>query len=228
MIKKKVIRVVLSSPGDVNSEHEKVTSVVKKINKSIADEKGFNLELFRWEKDSIPGLHNKGPQAIIDPLMEINKSDLWIGLLWKRFGTPTMGSFSGTQHEFKSALKSWKSKRRPYIMLYTKSRKHNPKNRREKKQAKRVERFIRKFPTDKGMLSRYASIPAFEEKLFEHLTRYVKHYDDYMKEERQFQRKHLLLMIIMVILVTILAYLLINSPKVVNFFINVHKFITEI
>lgn len=189
MSKKKVIRVILSSPGDVNEERKRVSKVINRINKSIADEKSFRLELFKWEEDAIPGLHRKGPQAIINKLMGMNKCDLWIGILWNRFGTPTMGALSGTHHEFKAAIKNWKRRHRPHIMLYHKTRKRKVKGIRGWIQASRVRRFIKKFPRKKGMMATYASVPEFEEALFEDLNTFVRNYKAINKDNKWAVRK---------------------------------------
>ena len=50
-------------------------------------------------------------QEVIDE--NIGDYDLFIGILWKRFGTPTKTHESGTQQEFENALKNGKE-----VMFY--------------------------------------------------------------------------------------------------------------
>lgn len=48
----------------------------------------------------------------------MNECDILIGIFWKRFGTPTNGADSGTEHEILLAYDVWKKKKQPHIMVY--------------------------------------------------------------------------------------------------------------
>ena len=96
---KNIIRIVLSSPGDVKEERDAMEDVIEELNHGIAEDRHLRLELSRWETDVYPGFHPEGPQGLIDPLLKIEECDILLGIFWKRFGTPTKEALSGTEHE---------------------------------------------------------------------------------------------------------------------------------
>lgn len=115
---KRTLRIVVASPGDVQPERDVLPLVVDELNRGIAAERGLSLVLSRWETDSYPGFHPEGPQGLIDPTLRIEDCDVLIGIFWRRFGTPTMDTKSGTEHEILVACEAWKEKGRPQIMVY--------------------------------------------------------------------------------------------------------------
>jgi hypothetical protein len=50
--------------------------------------------------------------------MQIDEVDIVVGVFWSRFGTPTMGVGSGTEHELRRAWESWRNHRRPNVMVF--------------------------------------------------------------------------------------------------------------
>jgi hypothetical protein len=55
---KQILRIVLSSPGDVNDERRVMEDVVEELNRGVADDRDLRLELSRWETDTYPGFHS--------------------------------------------------------------------------------------------------------------------------------------------------------------------------
>jgi len=103
-----VIKAFLSSPGDVKDEREIVHQIVLKINSNEGrfHQPRFFIDLYRWEKDLISGWGT--PQENINKQLKPDESDIFIGILWSRFGTPTGDFQSGTEEEFNSALSKWR------------------------------------------------------------------------------------------------------------------------
>lgn len=66
------------------------------------------------------------PQQVIFDQLKPTSWDVFVGILWHRFGTPSgatnlqMGKelLSGTEEEFTTAYNLWKQFKRPRIMLY--------------------------------------------------------------------------------------------------------------
>ena len=110
----KEILVFVSSPGDVQDERKAVDSVVEELNRGIARDKGFVLRALLWERDSIPA--GVPSQEAIDS--QLSEYHVYVGILWKRFGTPTETASSGTESEFRDAFESFKTKGSPWIMFY--------------------------------------------------------------------------------------------------------------
>ena len=77
---KQILRIVLSSPGDVNEERRVMEDVVEELNRGVADDRNLRLELSRWETDAYPGFHSAGPQGLIDPLLKMDAQPVGQGL----------------------------------------------------------------------------------------------------------------------------------------------------
>jgi hypothetical protein len=157
------------SPGDVAKERAVAKRVVDELNRGVAADR---LSLWRWETDARPGMHREGPQGLIDELMDIQDADVVVGVLWKRFGTPTHGADSGTEHELRRAWDAWTEHGRPDVMVYFCTRPYSPGAPDELVQWRRVLEFKRELPGPQ-LSWRYESVGQFEALLREHLTRYL-------------------------------------------------------
>jgi hypothetical protein len=112
-------RVIVSSPSDVIAERRLVNSAVETVNAALeASKQSFRLRLYKWETDVPPGPHPQGGQGRIESQLSFDECDILIGIFWKRFGTPTLGSDSGTAREIELAYNSWEQRQRPFVMLF--------------------------------------------------------------------------------------------------------------
>src|SRR5689334_340092 len=95
-----LIKVFIASPGDLQPERWGTRKVVEEINHTSGRDAGVYIDLLGWE-DTLPGVGR--PQGIINE--DVDKCDLFIGLLWKRWGTPPGEEYSsGFEEEFIRAL----------------------------------------------------------------------------------------------------------------------------
>lgn len=109
--------VFIASPGDVASERSRVRHAIERVNRLLAKEGGFLLEPIGWE-DIPPGRANRA-QEIINPY--VGKADIFIGILYQRFGQPTGLAESGTEKEFHRIEKRWEEENpKPTISMYFK------------------------------------------------------------------------------------------------------------
>jgi tetratricopeptide (TPR) repeat protein len=166
----RVLQVVAVSPGDVTAERDVLKEVVDELNREVAPSRGYRLSLWRWETDAGSGLHLAGPQGLIDDMMKIQDADIVIGIIWKRFGTPTAEAESGTEHELRRAWAAWKQHGRPDVMVYFCDREHTPRTAAELEQWRRVLDFQKRMPGEQFPW-RYVDVADFERKVREHLTR---------------------------------------------------------
>lgn len=111
------IKVFLASPGDLAPERQVAKSIIDEFNSQLADALGYQVELFGWE-DTLPGIGR--PQAIIN--RELDGCDLFVGMLWKRWGTPpgTETYTSGFEEEFGRSMTRNSKEGRPEINLLLK------------------------------------------------------------------------------------------------------------
>lgn len=113
------IRIFVSSPGDVEDERRQCGEVVQELNvtlRALVPEREIDLELVRWETHTHPDLSGT-PQRAVDEQIDADY-DIFLGIMWSRFGTPTSTSGSGTEHEFRAAHKGWEEARKPAHLLF--------------------------------------------------------------------------------------------------------------
>ena len=169
----RVLRVVVASPSDVQTERDLVPVVIEGINRSLGADRGVRLEAIRWETDAYPGLHPDGPQGLIDPILKIEDCDVLVGIFWKRFGTSTREGTTGTEHEFQTAYKAWKNQSRPQVMVYFNQEPYAPQSREEIDQWGKVLDFREAFPKE-GLWWPYRGTSEFEKLLREHLSNFLR------------------------------------------------------
>jgi hypothetical protein len=142
MKRKWAVRVVVASPNDVRPERDELEMVVSNLNRQLrAAEIPAFIELLRYETDAHPGIHGQGPQGIIDSQLRIEDSDVLIGIFWKRFGTPVYDAGSGTEHEIRRAINTWKAKGTPQVMLYFSNNPYDPNSQAEIDQLQALQGF---------------------------------------------------------------------------------------
>jgi Domain of unknown function (DUF4062) len=162
------IRIFVASPSDVGIERNGLAKVVEDINltlTSIVPERGVNVELLRWETRTHPSMGG-GPQPVID--RQIGTYDIFIGIMWKRFGTPTEDAASGTEHEFRLAYERWQKTGKPEIMFYFCQAPFSPPSSEEWNQYRRVAEF-RDELSRRGLTWEYPTHDAFTDIVRGHL-----------------------------------------------------------
>lgn len=161
----RIARLLLSSPGDVKDEREAVSKLIFRFNQTCVEKYGLFIKLIKWE-DLAPQIGPQ-PQEVIDK--QIGSYDLFVGVMWKRFGTPTGEVNSGTEHEFESALRCWSKTRKPWITFYFSKQPWRTDNPDDFDQAKRVLEF-RSHLKDKGIIRDYENPKDLEQMLWNDLT----------------------------------------------------------
>lgn len=99
-------KIFLASPSDLWEERESLDDVIKELNNNYGRQNNIIIELLKWETNSAPGIATDSIQSLINN--DIPDYDLFIGLLWIRFGTPTKHFGSGTEEEFNLAYEKFK------------------------------------------------------------------------------------------------------------------------
>ncbi|EKZ8662269.1 hypothetical protein RFA52_002651 [Vibrio alginolyticus] len=114
-----VLSVFVASPSDVKQERNLLESIINELNKTWSKTLNLRLELLRWETDCYPAFGDYSQGVINDQIGE--EYDIFLGLFWGRFGTPTIAAESGTKEEFDRAYARYKADPESIdIMLYFK------------------------------------------------------------------------------------------------------------
>jgi hypothetical protein len=114
----RVIKIFLASPSDVETERDALSSLIREINDVLAflvPERSLRLELLRYETHTYPDIGQA--QEVINRQIP-SEYDIFIGVMWKRCGTPTASSQSGTIEEFQRAISRRERTGLPIIMFY--------------------------------------------------------------------------------------------------------------
>lgn len=98
-----ILSVFVASPNDVDEERNRLEEVIRELNTTWSQDLGIRLELVRWETHAYPSF-GEDAQAVINEQIP-NDFDLFVGMMWYRFGTPTGRAGSGTVEEFQRAKK---------------------------------------------------------------------------------------------------------------------------
>lgn len=170
------IRIFVASPGDVQSERDQLGRVVRELNSTLSalvPERGLVLELIRWETHAHPGV-GTDPQAVVNRQLSIPEYDIFIGIIWRRFGTPTKRAGSGTEEEFRIAYGCWKRTRTPREILFyfCQAPASPPKTEEEAKQLVGTSRF-REELSQEGLVWDYSDHLAFADLVRPHLVQVI-------------------------------------------------------
>ncbi len=95
-------KIFLASPSDLQDDRASIDEVINELNFTFGKQHDIHLELLKWETHSAPAIAINHPQEIINSDLG-DDYDLFIGLIWKKFGTPTKEADSGTEEEFLNA-----------------------------------------------------------------------------------------------------------------------------
>lgn len=115
-----VLSIFVASPSDMTDERECLEEVIRELNLQWTQSRGIRLELIRWETNVYPGVASDPQEVINDQIGD--EYDIFLGLLWKRFGTSTPRASSGTEEEFNRALSRYhKDNKSLRIMIYFKT-----------------------------------------------------------------------------------------------------------
>lgn len=113
-----VLSIFLASPADVGDERDLVDAFVNEWNNLWSADLGVHLRLVRWETHAYPAVGADGQDVINTQIGE--EYDVFLGIMWKRFGTPTGRAASGTVEEFERALARYRISGTPQLMFYFK------------------------------------------------------------------------------------------------------------
>lgn len=164
MKKTNLVRVFVASPGDVSVERAHLDNVIQELNRTVGEERDFVLKLLKWETHTYPAIGR--PQGVINK--QIGPYDIFIGIMWKRFGSPTGVAESGTEEEFNVAYKLWKKSQNVHIAFYFSDAPYLPHTLEENKQQAKVIEFRQRL-SSLALVSSYGAPEEFAHQVREHL-----------------------------------------------------------
>jgi hypothetical protein len=167
-----VLQVFLASPGDVSAERRAVKEVIDELNQTWSNTLGLRLELITWETHTRPAFGEDAQEVINAQIGDTY--DLFLGMMWGRFGTPTARAGSGTQEEFENALERFKAKRgNLQIMIYFKHA-DMPMESIDPEQIRLIRDFKHRVAGEGGLYWNFENTDEFAGFLRLHLSKYVQ------------------------------------------------------
>ncbi len=169
-----ILTVFVASPSDVDEERNCLEKVIRDLNTAWARELGIRLDLVRWETHAYPSF-GEDPQAVINAQIP-NDFDLFIGLMWYRFGTPTGRTGSGTLEEFQRAKERFdRAPSALQLMIYFKDAPAPlPPSELDPEQLTKVGEFRSSLGKEGGLYWSFSTVDEFEKLVHLHLTRQVQ------------------------------------------------------
>jgi hypothetical protein len=169
-----VLKALVAFPHDLTEEWEVIRTAVDEINKTSAEALGLRLEFLYWKKDAYPAA-TQGIQAEINRQLG-DQYDIFLGILWTRFGTKTEKYGSGTEEEFENALEKYRSNPSSVrIMMYFKHAMVDP-ERIDSEQLGKVKLFKERIKSENILYWDYKDAESLASLLRIHVTRQIQDY----------------------------------------------------
>lgn len=172
------LKIFVAWPSDVEEERNRAEEVIQDLDR-LFKHRECRLEMLDWK--TVPASGGNPEQIILDEI-EPSEWDVFIGILWKRFGTPPnfinprTGQLyaSGFEAEYDMAHALWQEDERPHLMLYRCTMPISPEAD-DLEQVKLVQGFFHGIEKRYEVLyKRYSSLEDFAEKLRLDLTAVVE------------------------------------------------------
>lgn len=167
-MEQEVFRIFLASPSDTDKERKVVVELCDELQDTICRVLNIRIELLTWEHSIHPGISTY-PQNVINEQIG-SDYHLFIGVMWKKFGTKTEKANSATEEEYNIALESYKNKGTcKSIMFYFKTSSLSMSD--DLEQAQKVKDFKKKISDEDGVLYfEFSDKKKFKENLRKHLS----------------------------------------------------------
>lgn len=163
------IRVFVAGPSDVDDERRQLEDVVDELNVTWSDTLGVRLDLLTWRTRAQPGV-GVDAQDVVNRTMP-QDYDIFVGIMWSRFGSPTARAGSGTEEEFNRALERSRASSAVHLMMYFKDDAVAP-SRIDPDQVARVQAFQKRLESEGVLYWNFTS--PFEATVRVHLAREIQ------------------------------------------------------
>lgn len=177
----------MASPGDLDKERKIIQETVARINRRIGKLLKWFIILDCWE-DTPPGFSR--PQSIINP--NVDTCDLFLGMLWRWWGSPTGTHTSGFHEEFTRARERKKATGKPEIWIFFKTI-ENDHMKDPGPQLKQVLKFKKELKKQHELLFReFEDISEWKILISEFLTTYVIKFEQIQQQVLPIEQSHVI------------------------------------
>ena len=180
-----LLKVLVASPSDVLKERKMVADAITRINKAVFKKRNIRLEFVGWETDSYSGIGSDAQDVINKELDD--DYDIFVGIMWHRYGSPTLRADSGTVEEFERAYLNYQNKKCCKKILFYFNSADLPQSEVAFDQAAKVLEFQKTLEERGIYYTKYAGPDLFKDKIYDDLVRSVSDLDvtEEEKEKRE-------------------------------------------
>jgi predicted NACHT family NTPase len=172
----RTLNVFISCPREVEEERKIAEEVCEQLTKILGPLKNIEIVPIHWEKDVVPVITGESAQPIINDQINRYDYDIYIGILWTRFGDRQANGMTPTEEEFEIALANRQKKNKPIIQFYFKCERvsfNNPEQARQMLEVLEFKKRIRKL----GITVDFEDKESFRKKLLDYLPSIIKECD---------------------------------------------------
>jgi hypothetical protein len=168
--RERIIRVFIAAPDEVQQLVKAVYEIAEQINTAHGKPLGVRLDLVNWRRDVVPGL-GSDPQAVINAQIG-DDYQVFMGILWTRFGKATPRAGSGTEEEFNRAYSRWlENAGSVSVMMYFSDLPERP-SKVDPQQLAAVRNFCSRIQ-DRGIYCQFKTSREFRKLVYDHLSSHV-------------------------------------------------------
>jgi tetratricopeptide (TPR) repeat protein len=110
------VKIFIASPRDLADERKLFPDILELLNDVVGHRLNHRLEPLGWE-DALPNWGR--PQELIN--QDVRQCEVFVMLLWKRWGMPSGQYSAGTEEEFEIAYERYRKTGSPHLLLYFRS-----------------------------------------------------------------------------------------------------------
>ena len=172
-----ILQVFVASPNDVSDERTLLSEVVAEFNNTWGARNGVMLELLKWETHSRPGFGADAQDVINKHIGD--DYDIFIGIMWGRFGSQTERAESGTEEEFNRAYSRLSDSPEGVQILFYFKDAGIPPSKIDPSQLQKVQEFKQRIADEYGGYYRtFESTEQFQSMARMHLSKIVQDWLD--------------------------------------------------
>ncbi|MEX1000205.1 MAG: DUF4062 domain-containing protein [Thermodesulfobacteriota bacterium] len=177
-----LLSIFVASPGDVAAERESLEAIVKEYNVTWGAELNIRLDLLKWETHSFPGIGEYSQDVINKQISQ--DYDIFIGVMWHRYGTATGRAGSGTVEEFQLAKERYNNNPNSVkIMFYFKDEPVSP-SKLDPDQLAQINEFRKSLGKEGVLYWGFNGLEEFERLIRLHITRRVQEFTHDLKDNK--------------------------------------------
>ena len=155
-------KIFIGSPSDVQEEREIIEEIINEMNDLYEHLDIPKLKLISLKTDVRSKIGDFEGQSAIDKQID-GKYNVFIGILWKKFGTKTENYDSGTQQEFYNAYSRYKENPKSMEIMFYFCERTSKFSEIDGEQLALVQKFRKKLEDNKGLYKTYSSLEEFRD-----------------------------------------------------------------